>query len=699
MTALPGFIEDYRKLGFCLIPTGRDKKSLVEWKEFQTRQPTEEELAEWFNGKDVNVATVCGSISANLCNLDFDSVENYHKFFDSDKIERETPVVRTGRGIHVKFRSDRPIRSFKIEGLVEVQAEGKYCVVPPSIHSSGKAYEFVNSNREPQLVTDLERNIWVRAEQLGFKKKTVREFQAPKTHDGSGLVPNCIAQLGQGVKAGTRNDSAIHLASYWLNLRQVSREETWTWLQEWNLKNDPPLEAPELRLVLESASKGGYSYGCCLDSEVLRPLTLDELADILSSTVKHDKITKLAVFLDFLDTYTEDTQQNIAFEASSSSGKSYISVELAAYFPEEDVLLRGYTSPTAFFHETGAWDPKTKTILLDMQNKIIIFLDQPHDLLVQHLRPILSHDKKEIEIRITDKLEKKGMRTKRVRVIGFFTTVFCAAKPSQDEQEKTRFLFLSPESEQEKIRAAIYLESLKKGDKETYRNIILADPKRKWLASRIRALKNAGIKDVLIADHEQVATRFIEEHGGRLIRRHMRDIDRLYGFIKGNALLNFYTHEKTEDNRIKATKEDIDAGFDLYKDLALPNELGLPPESFKVFKEIVEPLLGATVKTDQGEEAYTGVKLKVVLQAYYDRYGETLPIRKLKEHMVPAWAAASLVFEDTDPVDRRTKILYPLVARDISARYIPARVGEDSKQASKGTLSIYIKNVPIPEKP
>lgn len=278
MTSLPSFIEDYLKEDLCLIPIQpREKKPLVEWKEFQTRKPTEKELAQWFNGKDCNVAVVCGSISNNLCVLDFDSTDNYHKFFDMEKVENRTRVVKTARGIHVWLRTDKPVRSFNVEGLVEVKAEGKYVLVPPSIHPSGVRYEFANSVQTPELITGLEKSVWGIAEKLGYSKKRFSEIQAPRALDGSSVAPNCVATLSQGVSAGNRNDSAIHLASYWLNIRRLSKDYTLEWLNDWNLKNDPPLDQGELLQVVESAARGGYTYKCCLGEKVLRPPKLDEL--------------------------------------------------------------------------------------------------------------------------------------------------------------------------------------------------------------------------------------------------------------------------------------------------------------------------------------------------------------------------------------------------------------------------------------
>jgi hypothetical protein len=83
------------------------------------------------------------------------------------------------------------------------------------------------------------------------------------------------------------------------------------------------------------------------------PIGLDFVLSTLSSTIKADDRNKLILFLCFLLNYTEEDQQNISFNAPSSTGKSYLALEIAKYFPPEDVKLHSYTSPTAFFHELG----------------------------------------------------------------------------------------------------------------------------------------------------------------------------------------------------------------------------------------------------------------------------------------------------------------------------------------------------------
>ena len=68
--------------------------------------------------------------------------------------------------------------------------------------------------------------------------------------------------------------------------------------------------------------------------------------------------------------------------------------------------------------------------------------------------------------------------------------IFCTANEKLDEQEKTRLTLLSPESTQEKIEAAIVLKIEKDSDREAYKKLLEADPKRKWLINRVFSIAN-----------------------------------------------------------------------------------------------------------------------------------------------------------------------------------------------------------------
>jgi hypothetical protein len=402
-------------------------------------------------------------------------------------------------------------------------------------------------------------------------------------------------------------------------------------------------------------------------AEIDKHLTIEELIDILGSTIKHDDQNKAITFLGNLLTYTEEDQINIGFLAESSTGKSYIPLELSWYFPKDDVRKLGYASRQSFFHEEGEWvvdptdkrdipdDKKRKIKRIDCHQKIIIFMDQPHDLLLQTLRPLLSHDDKEIPFQITDKSDKYGLRTKKGVLIGFPTVLFCSAKFTMQDQEKTRLLLLSPEITQEKIREAIALKIEKESDREAYGKSMEANQDRKNLATRVWAIKREQLKGVRIPEdiREKIFEKFMEDHPF-LSGRNMRDISRLLGIIKGYAILNFKQHQKINDYLI-ATEEDIQEGFRLYYAVSVPNELGLSPELWDIFqkaKTFIESKVELKTKAIDDEEIEykinIGICRKDLQQWYYKTYHKVLG-RDRATDMLKIWETVGLIVEQPNP--------------------------------------------------
>jgi len=251
------FIDLYKRLGFSIIPLKhKAKEPVIKWSEFESRKATEEELKQWFSKEDANVGIVCGSVSGNLAVLDFESREAFIQFFEKtpEEMADSTLVVKTARGYHLYLKTDKPISSFKIPELqLDVKAEGSYVVAPPSIHPSGSRYEFIGDPWKLEhilSVDDLEDWIWDRAAELGVFRY------------GSEEDPPCIRLLLNGVNEGMRNESAIRLASYWLQFRKLEPREVFNRLLEWNSRNSPPMNEKELKNCLESVRKHGYEYGC-----------------------------------------------------------------------------------------------------------------------------------------------------------------------------------------------------------------------------------------------------------------------------------------------------------------------------------------------------------------------------------------------------------------------------------------------------
>lgn len=397
--------------------------------------------------------------------------------------------------------------------------------------------------------------------------------------------------------------------------------------------------------------------------EKYNEMSIEELMEILSLTIKEDEENKVATFLCQLSAFTEDSQFNVLLNAPSSSGKSYIPIEISNLFPKEDVIKIANCSPTAFFHEQGEYDKETNTTTVDLSKKILIFLDMPHTGLLEKLRSFLSHDEKIMTSKITDKGEKGGNRTKTVILKGYPSVIFCSAGFNIDEQELTRFLVLSPESTKEKIKQGIDQVIRKAVNPEDYDKSINSDPKRKLLKERIADIKKMLIGDILIPSEESVSNLFLI-NAVNLKPRHQRDIKRFISLIKSIALLNCWWREQTKTGII-ANENDVKEAYKIWEKISVSQELGLSPYIYNIYKDILIPLWKKKedeVNNDQFNlNKECGISRKEILQKYYNIYKIPLDGYKLRIDVIRNLETAGLITQEQDPNNRRTALIFPAV--------------------------------------
>lgn len=389
------------------------------------------------------------------------------------------------------------------------------------------------------------------------------------------------------------------------------------------------------------------------------PLNTKTLSDILGITIKKDEENKIVTFLCQLSAYTENAQFNVSYNAPSSTGKSYIPTEIASLFPPEDIIELAYCSPTAFFHDVGKYDKNLKGYKIDLSRKILIFLDQPHNDLLARLRPLLSHDKKEINLKITDKSQKMGLRTKNILIRGYPSVIFCTAGLRIDEQEATRFLLLSPEINQEKIRASIKASIQRESDRERFENSLSRYDERSLLIERIHAIRDEKIHEVKIADEHLIEERFFASR--KILKpRHQRDIKRITSLIKCFALLNLWWRDRNGTTLI-ANHQDIDEAFQVWDKISTSQELNLPPYIYHLYTEII---LGAWHDKNPNKKTFNGLTRQDVSKKYYQVYRQMLDITKLRQQMIPMLETAGLIYQLSDLCDKRVSLIYPMTRQN-----------------------------------
>jgi len=383
-------------------------------------------------------------------------------------------------------------------------------------------------------------------------------------------------------------------------------------------------------------------------------ITMEEVAKCLDITIKHDEANKIITFLCMLSAYTEDSQFNISFNAPSSAGKTYIATEVAKLFPKEDVELMSKVSPTALFHRTKQHKSE-EDYIVDLERKIIIFLDQSSYESLKALRPILSHDQKETTFSFTDRTQKSGLRTIKAIIRGFPAVINCTANPVFDEQEATRFLTISPEATQDKIHTSIELTLKKESDKDSFNKAVENDPARTRLKRRIQQVKGFGCKNIKINESDSLILRekFFADKD-RLRLQHQRDIKWLTGIIKANALLNF-PYREFEGKTITVHLEDIKTGFALWQQIAENRELNISPIALSMFKQDIKPLW-AERKRDSRDLGIT----RAQIVAHHSKYGESSLTQRSLGDLLDMLVTAGLIRKESSVKDRRITLIYPL---------------------------------------
>jgi hypothetical protein len=96
--------------------------------------------------------------------------------------------------------------------------------------------------------------------------------------------------------------------------------------------------------------------------------------------------------------------------------------------------------------------------LIDLSNKVLIFLDTPSAKLFEVLMPLLSHDKYEAEYEFTD--IHNGIKTKTNILRGFPAVIFTAAidysHTHRYSEIQRRFIIANPKMTSEKYSSAIH---------------------------------------------------------------------------------------------------------------------------------------------------------------------------------------------------------------------------------------------------
>lgn len=261
----------------------RDKNPLLRtWKEYQTKQPTEAEIEDWWTKwPDANVAIITGR---GLLVVDLDGV-GAEDLLHEVGIELPTnpPAVLTSGGVHAYLRAEQTTKNAtRLLGAgemgVDIRGDGGYVIAPPSVHASGVCYEWIEPIRPnekmplapPKLVEllmtkgtykpgneaqgDLQNRATDATNERAREVSNQVGARVPSFTESASTLPRkpkWIEEALRGVGHGARDDTCVRLAAYFLS-RGIPAGITTTLLIDWGTRCDPVFYEHEVRKCIAS---------------------------------------------------------------------------------------------------------------------------------------------------------------------------------------------------------------------------------------------------------------------------------------------------------------------------------------------------------------------------------------------------------------------------------------------------------------
>jgi hypothetical protein len=417
------------------------------------------------------------------------------------------------------------------------------------------------------------------------------------------------------------------------------------------------------------------------------------ILDVIGTEIKEDRRTSSFIFLTGISAYGPDPL-NCGLQAPTSEGKTHPVVKVLKHFPKEDVWFIGKLSPMALVHQHGELvdeegkriEPKLESLhaqiesgkdrvkkrqlqaevrdlnqqaryRVNLANKILVFLEEPHPETWNMLKPILSHDVWNFEYRIVQQNRSGRHETKLTLLSGWPAAIFCSSKDAKDAywpEISSRFITISPNMSPQKYRSAIRLDCDIAGlpgvavsrltcqeSHATLSNYILHV--REYLKSRLGSVPTEN-PSIVWNPYRTI----IGEHFPANTGRHMRDAKRFIGIMNASTLsLPFHRPKlKIGDKEyLIVVKEDYERALSLYLDQSTIATLftGVPSNVLDFFEKVVVPLCGP--------DGYATTSAMVEEQR--KEYGRSLSSDTIRTRYLSVLEQAGYVDREPDPTDRR----------------------------------------------
>ncbi len=232
-------IECYLRSGWNIIPfESRGKKpvsgvSVSSWR----RKSNEEKIDYFYTNPTVNIGLV-------NCHFTIVDVDSKHNLWSQHESFKNTLTVSTGRGFQYYFRNDSVVTTTaKVLPDVDTRCRDSFVVLPPSIHETGKQYEWINIQIPEPLPMEF-RRAW----QQGYfdSSNGIGRFILPE-QILKGMRNDTLWRYGRSLKCKGKNffeiDAELRRINQQCCVPQLDRTELDLLIDNvWNRENRPSFQ-------------------------------------------------------------------------------------------------------------------------------------------------------------------------------------------------------------------------------------------------------------------------------------------------------------------------------------------------------------------------------------------------------------------------------------------------------------------------
>jgi hypothetical protein len=446
---------------------------------------------------------------------------------------------------------------------------------------------------------------------------------------------------------------------------------------------------------------------------LLRKSVFDEIPDkkliefVIQTAEKtirlESSLTKLILY-SALSAYTKDPL-NLGILAPTSEGKTYPVNETINFLPKQDVWLIGSMSPKVIIRDKGTRvdesnnpieekirhlkadirkekdaDKKERLkeqlntlyqesrLLIDLNNKVLVFLEPPHQETWNILKPILSHDSLEIEHPYVFKTETGGQEVKYIITRGWPACIFCSAKDDSEwpmwPEIQSRFFITSPNMIKQKYKESIILIGQRHGLPSIVQDQLIVSSKDIQLAKDCvivikEELKKSCNNWVWIPYNNILSQSLPSEKG-----TDVRIANRFFSLLKIVTKINLFNRNKLKMGNEKMSISSLE---DLEEVLGLTQNItGIPSYKLDFFYDIFIPLFKSKDKPDANpngdiEEERIALTTTELSEYYKEKKGKPITTDNINKTYLIELKNNGLIDEIGSKIDKRRKIYYPIV--------------------------------------